>query len=71
MGCWCRRWAAESVAPSQRPSTVRRQPADPDFLHVRSPEPDALPLIITHGGLGSIAEFFRCRRPGRGTSVIA
>jgi epoxide hydrolase len=27
------------------------------FLHVRSPEPDALPLIITHGWPGSIAEF--------------
>jgi epoxide hydrolase len=27
------------------------------FLHVRSPEPDALPLIVTHGWPGSIAEF--------------
>jgi pimeloyl-ACP methyl ester carboxylesterase len=27
------------------------------FLHVRSPEPDALPLILTHGYPGSIAEF--------------
>jgi pimeloyl-ACP methyl ester carboxylesterase len=27
------------------------------FLHVRSPEPDALPLIITHGWPGSVAEF--------------
>jgi hypothetical protein len=27
------------------------------FLHVRSPEPNALPLIITHGWPGSIAEF--------------
>jgi pimeloyl-ACP methyl ester carboxylesterase len=27
------------------------------FLHVRSPEPEALPLIITHGWPGSIAEF--------------
>jgi pimeloyl-ACP methyl ester carboxylesterase len=27
------------------------------FLHVRSPEPDATPLIITHGWPGSIAEF--------------
>lgn len=26
------------------------------FLHVRSPEPDALPLIITHGWPGSIVE---------------
>ncbi|WP_052423269.1 epoxide hydrolase family protein [Nonomuraea candida] len=28
------------------------------FLHVRSPEPDALPLILTHGWPGSIVEFF-------------
>jgi epoxide hydrolase len=27
------------------------------FLHVRSPRPDALPLILTHGWPGSVAEF--------------
>jgi len=27
------------------------------FLHVRAPEPDALPLIMTHGWPGSIVEF--------------
>ena len=27
------------------------------FLHVRSPEPDALPLVMTHGYPSSIAEF--------------
>jgi pimeloyl-ACP methyl ester carboxylesterase len=27
------------------------------FLHVRSPEPDALPLLITHGWPGSVLEF--------------
>jgi len=27
------------------------------FLHVRSAEPDALPLVVTHGWPGSIAEF--------------
>ncbi len=27
------------------------------FVHARSPEPDALPLILTHGWPGSIAEF--------------
>jgi pimeloyl-ACP methyl ester carboxylesterase len=27
------------------------------FLHVRSPEPNALPLIVTHGWPGSIVEF--------------
>ena len=30
---------------------------DLHFLHGRSPEPDALPLIITHGWPGSIVEF--------------
>jgi epoxide hydrolase len=27
------------------------------FLHVRSPEPDALPLVLTHGWPGSMVEF--------------
>jgi pimeloyl-ACP methyl ester carboxylesterase len=33
------------------------------FLHVRSPEPDALPLIITHGWPGSIVEFMGIIEP--------
>ena len=33
------------------------------FLHVRSPEPNALPLIITHGYPGSIAEFMNIIEP--------
>jgi epoxide hydrolase len=33
------------------------------FLHVRSPEPDALPLVITHGWPGSVAEFLRIIGP--------
>ncbi|MFC6014710.1 epoxide hydrolase family protein [Plantactinospora solaniradicis] len=31
--------------------------ANVHFLHVRSPEPDALPLIVTHGWPGSVVEF--------------
>ena len=31
--------------------------ADVHFLHVRSPEPEALPLVMTHGWPGSIVEF--------------
>ena len=27
------------------------------FLHIRSPEPDALPVVITHGWPGSVREF--------------
>jgi microsomal epoxide hydrolase len=30
---------------------------DVHFLHVRSPEPTAVPLIVTHGWPGSVAEF--------------
>jgi pimeloyl-ACP methyl ester carboxylesterase len=33
------------------------------FLHVRSPEPDALPLIIAHGYPGSIVEFMNIIGP--------
>ena len=33
------------------------------FLHVRSPEPDALPLILIHGWPGSIAEFIKIIGP--------
>ena len=33
------------------------------FLHVRSPEPDALPLIVTHGWPGSVAEFLEVIGP--------
>jgi epoxide hydrolase len=30
---------------------------DVHFVHIRSPHPDALPLILTHGGPGSVVEF--------------
>jgi epoxide hydrolase len=33
------------------------------FLHVRSPEPDALPLILTHSWPNSVAEFLRVIGP--------
>ena len=33
------------------------------FLHVRSPEPTALPLILTHGWPGSIVEYLDVIRP--------
>jgi epoxide hydrolase len=33
------------------------------FLHVRSPHPDALPLVITHGWPGSIVEFLKVIGP--------
>ena len=33
------------------------------FLHVRSAQPDALPLILTHGWPGSIVEFLKVIGP--------
>ncbi|WP_326944016.1 epoxide hydrolase [Amycolatopsis sp. NBC_01307] len=33
------------------------------FLHVRSPHPDALPLVLTHGWPGSIVEFTKVIGP--------
>ena len=33
------------------------------FLHVRSPHPDALPLVITHGWPGSFVEFHKVIEP--------
>ncbi len=33
------------------------EPVDIHFLHVRSPHDDAMPLVLTHGWPGSIAEF--------------
>lgn len=35
----------------------------PDDLHVQSPEPDALPLVMTHGWPGTFAEFQRVIGP--------
>lgn len=36
---------------------------DLHFLHVRSPEPSALPLILTHGWPGSVIEFMKVIGP--------
>ncbi len=36
---------------------------DIHFLHVRSPEPDALPLVMTHGWPGSVCEFLEVIGP--------
>src|SRR6516165_3519876 len=33
------------------------------FLHVRSPHPEAMPLIITHGWPGSVIEFMKVIEP--------
>lgn len=36
---------------------------DVHFLHVRSPEPNAIPLVLTHGWPGSIVEFLKVIGP--------
>jgi len=42
-------------------TTIQRQRVH--FLHVRSPEPEAVPLIMTHGWPGSIVEFTKVIGP--------
>jgi pimeloyl-ACP methyl ester carboxylesterase len=50
-----RAWEATLNAYPQFTTTIDGQ--NIHFLHVRSSEPDALPLILTHGWPGSIVEF--------------
>jgi epoxide hydrolase len=50
-----REWEAKLNSFPQFTTTIDAQ--NIHFLHVRSPEPDALPLILTHGWPGSIVEF--------------
>jgi epoxide hydrolase len=50
-----RAWEARLNAYPQYTTRIDEQTIH--FLHVRSPEPDALPLILTHGWPGSVAEF--------------
>jgi pimeloyl-ACP methyl ester carboxylesterase len=50
-----RAWEAKLNAYPQFTITIDGQ--NVHFLHVRSPEPDALPVILTHGWPGSIVEY--------------
>ncbi|HEY9523676.1 MAG TPA: epoxide hydrolase, partial [Thermopolyspora sp.] len=51
-------WRAHEARLNEFPQFVTEiDGTDVHFVHVRSPEPDATPLIITHGWPGSIAEF--------------
>jgi pimeloyl-ACP methyl ester carboxylesterase len=51
-------WRKHEAALNEHPQFLTTiDGANVHFLHVRSAEPHALPLIITHGGLGSVAEF--------------
>jgi pimeloyl-ACP methyl ester carboxylesterase len=51
-------WRKHEAALNEHPQfTTTIDGTGVHFLHVRSPEPDALPLILTHGWPGSVVEF--------------
>jgi len=65
-GYWAGRydWRATEARLNQIPQfTTRIDGLDVHFLHVRSPHPGALPLIMTHGWPGSFLEFERVLGP--------
>jgi pimeloyl-ACP methyl ester carboxylesterase len=51
-------WRAAEARLNEFPQfTTEIDGANVHFIHVRSPEPDAIPLLITHGWPGSVVEF--------------
>ncbi|HEV2886393.1 MAG TPA: epoxide hydrolase [Jatrophihabitans sp.] len=51
-------WRAAEAQLNEYPQfTTEIDGATVHFLHVRSPEPDAVPLLLTHGWPGSVVEF--------------
>ncbi|MBI1278813.1 MAG: alpha/beta fold hydrolase [Anaerolineaceae bacterium] len=56
-----RKWEAKLNAYPQFVTELEGQKIH--FIHVRSPEPDALPVILTHGWPGSIFEFIKVIEP--------
>jgi pimeloyl-ACP methyl ester carboxylesterase len=51
-------WRKHEEALNEFPQfTTTIDGANVHFLHVRSPEPNAMPLVLTHGWPGSVAEF--------------
>ncbi|GAA4690054.1 epoxide hydrolase family protein [Phytohabitans rumicis] len=57
-------WRAAEAELNQFPQfTTHVDGVTMHFLHVRSPEPDALPLVLAHGWPGSIAEFVKVIKP--------
>jgi epoxide hydrolase len=51
-------WRGQEAKLNQYPQfTTTIDGANVHFLQVRSPEPDALPLVLTHGWPGSVVEF--------------
>lgn len=51
--------ATEARLNALDPSMTRIDGLDIHFLHLRSPEPDAVPLVMTHGWPGSVIEFLK------------
>jgi epoxide hydrolase len=63
---WCGAydWRAQEARLNQFPQyTTTIDGANVHFLHVRSPEPGALPLVLTHGWPGSAVEFLQVAGP--------
>jgi pimeloyl-ACP methyl ester carboxylesterase len=57
-------WRKQEAKLNELPQfTTTIDGANIHFLHVRSPEPDALPLLLTHGWPGSVAEFLKVIGP--------
>ncbi|WP_205669289.1 epoxide hydrolase family protein [Amycolatopsis suaedae] len=56
-----RAWEARLNAWPQFTTTI--DGTNVHFLHVRSPEPDALPLVLSHGWPGSVAEYLEVLGP--------
>jgi pimeloyl-ACP methyl ester carboxylesterase len=57
-------WRAQEAKLNQYPQfTTSIDGQSIHFLHVRSPEPDALPLLVTHGYPSSTVEFTEIVRP--------
>ncbi|MEV0350642.1 epoxide hydrolase family protein [Nonomuraea sp. NPDC050680] len=57
-------WRKHEAALNEYPQfTTEIDGQNVHFLHVRSPEPDALPLVLTHGWPGSIVEFMKIIGP--------
>jgi len=63
---WCNDYdfaAAEARMNAWPQFTTRLDDLDIHFVHVRSPEPDAMPLVITHGWPGTVVEFLEVLGP--------
>ena len=56
---------AESAINGFEQFTTTIDGLDIHFIHARSPEPNALPLVMTHGWPGSIVEFLKVIEPLR------